>query len=73
MFCTETLPAPVKISRSIPLQEVYLLFQFGSRNMADNMSSTLADNCAETLYQKMYLLSEFCGCTSFRKGDLVDC
>ena len=73
MFCTVTLPALVKKGQSIPLQEVYLLYQFGGRNMTDNMSSTLADNCPETLYQKMYLLSQFCGCTSFRKGDLLDC
>ena len=79
MLCTVTLPAPVKERRSIPLREVYLLSKFGkgssstSRNMTDNMSSTPPDDCPETLYQKMYLLSQFCDCTCFRKGDVLDC
>ena len=79
MFCTVTLPVPAKKSRFIPLREMYLLSKFGkhssstSRNMTDNMSSTLVDDCAETLYEKMYLLSQFCDCASFRKGDVLDC
>ena len=79
MFCTVTLPVPAKKLWSIPLREVYLLSKFGkrssltSRNMTDNMSSTPVDNCAETLYEKMYLLSQFCDCTCFRKGDVLDC
>ena len=34
------------------------------------MSSTPAEDCCETLYKEMYLMSKFC---DFRKGDLLDC
>ena len=87
MFGTVTSPVPVKRYQSIPVRDMHLPSKFGKlsfstrRNMTDRQNhmilSILCHNTwggmhLDTL-DEMYLLSKFSDCTSFRKGDVLDC